>query len=52
MYNRWCTANNEKVISVTDLAKEIGCGPAQVRNIKGSNQRCYVGFRLKEGQEE
>jgi putative DNA primase/helicase len=52
LYNRWCVANNEKTISVSDLVKEIGCGPAQVRNVKGTNQRCYVGFRLKEGQEQ
>ena len=51
LYNRWCGANNEKTISVADLAKEIGCGAAQVRNVKGTNQRCYVGFRLKDGQE-
>ena len=52
LYNRWCATNNEKAISVTDLVKEIGCGPSQVRNVDGYNQRCYVGFRLTEGQEQ
>jgi P4 family phage/plasmid primase-like protien len=51
MYQRWCVANNEKTVSITELIKEIGCGKAEVRNINGTNHRCYIGFRLK-GVEE
>jgi P4 family phage/plasmid primase-like protien len=50
LYYRWCTTNNERQISGSDLAKEIGCGPAQVRNVDGTSQRCYVGFRIREIQ--
>lgn len=51
LYYRWCTLNNEKQISGSDLAKEIGCGVGQVRNIEGTSQRCYVGFRIRGLQE-
>jgi P4 family phage/plasmid primase-like protien len=52
LYDRWCAANNERPVSITDLVKEIGCGRSETRNIKGSNYKCYVGFRLKEGTGE
>jgi putative DNA primase/helicase len=51
LYTRWCTSNGEKIISKTELAKEIGVQPAEPRNIKGINHRCYFGIRLKESGE-
>lgn len=51
LYSRWCVTNGERQISLHELTRELGAGNPQVKNIEGSSQRCYVGFRLKTNED-